>query len=881
MVPIRYLVVFILLANVSLATELHDHTWTIEKQDYLQENMDYWFEYINQTTYRLHYKVINITKYDDKEISKYKDKEKAIKDIKDTKTKGFPSLVLDGDVIIKESINPFTKPKGYIDLQFPRGVYNTEYAIIKIGYESMVAVFTNGKASEVLTMWKAYGYRLPNYRYASVPRYSNITGATIKIKGVSSRYAVYNETDYFTDNSINTSKWTVWANPSGSTISETSGWMQMQSEYTAGTYDSSAYIIANVTDKYTYYGMNSSQLIYYEFSASCSSGTNEQAKIALYISNSTHQIKLGDEGVHCIYPGSTSQSSTGQRLYKVSINSTTGYAEVINASNNKPRYPKVNISSIKNKWMLKTVTMINNTHNVPSSITAYIYETGYSTIKSEYGPYVPREATPNGTKIIVGGKQAYYNANTLSTEVQLNIKQNVTDALNAGACNCVGCEPISAYYCNIPFNFYTRTGGMLNYSDLEINYTLTSRLTNCTTGYPALHFFMRDEDTLSLMNATISADFYYTQAGESNILSIDLTNKKNFSVCVTPNGTQFTGNFTILYHHLSDYPQRRYEQLSYTYTNATNNIDLYLLNISDGYTYARFAIEDTYSNPLNGVTCKAASVLNGTLKTIEQQTSDDSGMCAFILDPYKDYSMTFSKTGYSTASYSIRPVSNEIITITLSKYASYDQPYGVGLSFDRLPFTNHLNNNTKYNLSINMTSSYWVITACNLTLYNSTALLDSKTATFSSAYCNATIEYDTDNQRSITAKLYYQLNSSYNGSYSVPYSIDYEYTGGYSLKVLLTDIQNLSDSGFNDFTRMIIGFLFIFLVVAAISEAAGGIKEPEPIIIMVIVLTYMVSYLGWFTLTFEGMPNILSLRKYFIFYLVLLAGGSYLIEKLR
>jgi hypothetical protein len=296
--------------------------------------------------------------------------------------------------------------------------------------------------------------------------------------------------------------------------------------------------------------------------------------------------------------------------------------------------------------------------------------------------------------------------------------------------------------------------------------------------------------------------------------------------------------------------------------------------------YATFRVEDIYSNPLSSVTGKVQKTIGGSTVTVEQQTTDDSGLATFFVDPDSDYIFTFSKTGYKTYTATIRPITSEIYTITLEEEGTTSAPsYAIATHYLFTPTNTVLNNKTNYNFTFNLTSSYWEITSCTLTLKNASNTLASSSASYTTSKCSIQIELNTGNQTTIISEATYGINGTTTETVSVQYSVRYTYRGTFSLWNFIQDIKVFSEAGFNDFTRMVLAFIVIFSLVAYLSSNYSSLRDPEVLIILAWVLVLFFSYVGFLTMDLKSIPDIVGLKQYIIFYLFTLGAGSYLIRR--
>lgn len=462
----------------------------------------------------------------------------------------------------------------------------------------------------------------------------------------------------------------------------------------------------------------------------------------------------------------------------------------------------------------------------------------------------------------------YYNNTAYNVGNNTNFTQTIT-APSLGTIN----------FTNISLYWVISTGGntytLPTYNQTVYNFYID----NCSSAYSiALNYTFYDEENNSIIPADVTGTFNYSIDGAYKQYSIDYSDVTNFTLCIYPPSATLTGDY-YLYYSSTDYPLRRYYDTTMVLTNSTSNIALYLLHSALGI-YAWFQILDVYSNPLSDVLGTMQRLVSGDYINIERETSDDSGLTTFWVNPDQDYRFTFSLTGYETETFNLRPTTSEVYSVILGGgLVTYNQSYGSGISYTFRPTTSVLNNDTIYNFTFNLTSSHWTVTDCTLYIKNSTDTLTSSSTSYTDTTCNISINYNTGNHDEIITEAIYFLNGT-SQTTSRSYSIIYTYEGDASLKNFLDDLNDFGEMGFNDYTRMILAFIAIFvLVYLTASKSIGlGVQDEEALVILTIVLVWVFSYIEWLTIPYGPIPSDF-LNKWILFIIVLLIGGSYLIKK--
>lgn len=491
--------------------------------------------------------------------------------------------------------------------------------------------------------------------------------------------------------------------------------------------------------------------------------------------------------------------------------------------------------------------------------------------------------------VLVGDSSTFYLNITKDTETMTTVNATLyynntaySDTTDNFSISITAPTTISTTTKNISFNWVVDVDGT-KYNFTTYNQNVSNfYIDNCTLySTHALNFTVNDEENGSVIIADIEGTFNYISNNIYKSYTFDLEDWSNFSICIFPAYASLNTNYT-LYYSSYGYPQRRYYD-DKAINNVSSNVPLYLLSSSLGI-YVRFSVVDSDGDTLSGVKVTMERNIDGSLVIVEQENTDDSGLATFWVNPDKDYVFTFNKTGYDVETFTLRPTSSEIYTVTLGGgLVQEEQPTGTGIAYKFYPSNKVLNNNTAYTFSFNMTSSYWDITGCTLYLKNDTATISQSSTTYTTSTCDISINYNTNDQTKIISEAEYQLNITRDSNVSVQYSIQNTYKGEFSLKNFIDDLKAFGGAGFNDFTRMFIAFIIIFAIVASVANGMG-LREPEPLIILTLFLILAFSYIGWLTLNYDSIPEFVFtpegwLKQYIIFILSLFAGGSYLINR--
>ncbi len=486
-----------------------------------------------------------------------------------------------------------------------------------------------------------------------------------------------------------------------------------------------------------------------------------------------------------------------------------------------------------------------DTYNDNNFTTLYTYSGGTGNVYEEamWWMYYPSNLT-----IRTNNEITYQNLSVFSgtvTDIDLNIS-SFQRFINSN------CDESHGNYCNITINFTSATTGILEYSNIEVTYVIPLNIT------------FKDEKSDAIIEGE-SLSIYLETTGFSQLYTSTNPFKVNLSIAGTYDLKASSTN----------YPSREYV---IDVLEARNDLVLYLINSTDSVEKT-FSIFSETLNPLENVFVVFTRLIGGTWTTIAEEYSDYAGQVKLNLDENYEYTINFSKTGYETQIITLEPTDDDYVITMISTVGIYNVSVYEGITYKFEPSNTVLNNNTKYNFTFTLNSSGWGITNCNLTLKNGSEVL-STTSSYTANSCYLRIEQDTRTMTNITSEAVYELNSEYAFPVSQQYSVIYTYEGEFSLKSFLDDLTDFSMAGFDSFGRMILAFIVIFVILAMASMKISFEHKEVPIFIFW-ALVGLFSYVNWFYLDIANMPNILGLKKYFIFYLVSIVGGAFIWNKLR
>jgi len=387
----------------------------------------------------------------------------------------------------------------------------------------------------------------------------------------------------------------------------------------------------------------------------------------------------------------------------------------------------------------------------------------------------------------------------------------------------------------------------------------------------SLNLTFRDETT----NTLIEGETFTVYLEKSDF-------SQTYSTAINP--FNITGLDAELYTQLkvssSNYPEKQYLNIDLRdgTRNSPVNFTVYLINSTDS-TEKTFNIVDEALNPLEDVFVVFTRLINGTSTIIAEEESDFAGQCKLYLDENYEYTINFSKADYEDKEISLEPADDEYVITLISTVGLYNVSVYEGIRYSFSPSNTILNNDTHYNFTFTLNSTVWEVTNCTLRLKNGTVLLN-ETSNFTSDSCYIRMELNTIDMTTIVSEAIYELDSEYEFTVTQQYEVLYTYEGEFSLKNFLDDVTDFGMAGFDDFGRMMLALIVIFII-TALAAREIGFENKETLIFLVMALVWLFSYVNWLYLDFAPIPTILGfdLKKYIIAILISLAGGAFVIKK--
>lgn len=382
-------------------------------------------------------------------------------------------------------------------------------------------------------------------------------------------------------------------------------------------------------------------------------------------------------------------------------------------------------------------------------------------------------------------------------------------------------------------NFYWNfTLGGVGYNTSTQSQTITSTvfvLCNATWTDDFLNISFQDELTLASINASVPAStfvYYIGSGGVNKTLSISNSSTNyNYTFCASPTTEHFSVQPTFNYRQVSTYPQRTWSPSLQNYNSTVFNQILYLLSVNDGQQVTIQVVNPAFQ-PLQGVLVNVTTSGSGLLYNT---TTDAAGSVTFFLNPTVAHTFGYFLSGYDALIQTIFPTQSTY-TVTLgatSSNVTYD--YNRGINYTITPTNSSLFNNTVYNFTFALNSSYWTPTNFGFALVNSTGSTLNSTVTNSSSGISY-VTFNTTNLSMIRMNYFWLINGTYSNASRTWNVIDSGGTGS-SIANFFSDLSTYAGQGIfgiDNFGLALISFLVIFIGTGILSYKFG-ITSPETI----------------------------------------------------
>ncbi|GBE19365.1 MAG TPA: LamG domain-containing protein [Candidatus Pacearchaeota archaeon] len=386
--------------------------------------------------------------------------------------------------------------------------------------------------------------------------------------------------------------------------------------------------------------------------------------------------------------------------------------------------------------------------------------------------------------------------------------------------------PINNVTNNFWFNF-TLGSELSTTSNSQDVSLLSFGICNATLTIPYINFTFKDEADLNTINASIpTSTFVYwigTGALNKSLTYINSTSNQQYKFCASPPDKTLNVDIYMQYKNGTTYPQRTYDPTPLSFTNSTTEKVLYLLSTADGL-YVTFQVIDSAQQAISGVSVNATRTISGSTVVIGDGTTDAAGAVTFWMNPDFTHLLSFVKSGYDFYSISLTPTQSSY-TITLGSAITTITDYLQGVSFIMSPSANFLDNNTLYNFSYGLTSSYWSVQKFGFYLYYSNGSLIGSQHASTNGGTLSILNVNTFNESSIYLTHYYTVNSTNTTYNPVVWIIQSTEGRQFSIWHFFTDLTLYTNSGdffgLDDFGRTLLSFVIIVMVVGGLSSRYG------------------------------------------------------------
>ena len=400
---------------------------------------------------------------------------------------------------------------------------------------------------------------------------------------------------------------------------------------------------------------------------------------------------------------------------------------------------------------------------------------------------------------------------------------------------------------NRTFNF-TFTMGGTNYS--TINNTQNVSLlyfSFCNGTYTDnfLNISFQDEVSGLYINASLPSTSwtYYLGSGLVNkTLSYpNATNNYYYEFCSVPSTNKIKVLPNVQYKQGTAYPQKIWQPTLQNYNSSVFSQILTLLSSSDGI-FVTYQVTNLAGETINGVDVNVTRTSDGTL--ISSGVTDAAGLVTFFLNPDIQQTIGFSKTGYTTHITSMFPTQSSY-TITMGSPSTTTDNYAQGIRKSATPTNGFLDENTSYNFSYTISSSYWTLDSFTFSLYyGNNTLIGTNTSTANGGTLYL-FNISTTNQSYIYMNYSYVINGNYTNS--TRNWVIHSTTGrGYSIWNIFVDLGNFIDSGnglfgIDNFGKLVISLAIIIFSVGLINQRYG-VNSEAGIMVILFSLVFLLDY---------------------------------------
>lgn len=517
---------------------------------------------------------------------------------------------------------------------------------------------------------------------------------------------------------------------------------------------------------------------------------------------------------------------------------------IINPAANRNITNILNVTSYENKTVILFVKNNNSETTVNISGWAYgIFENSQSFNSSVY------ELETQGYDININYSSSLYSA--ISADLYYNTTRFSGTRTGSGDhalfSRTISVPAIDANISkNILWAFYlTNTTGTFNYNSTpRTQYAAIINFSICGASpqnVPYIRFLFKNETVSEQnINATITSSWTYWTDDKTVNKSLSFssaTEVSNYTFCFSPSSKTINVDLDLDYANAYS-EQRTYTLMSQSLTNSTAQNTLYLLPSALG-VFSSYQTINSNGGIITNVLVTIKRNLNGVLKTVFLDLTDSSGRVTPFLNPDITYEFTFSKTGLTSQTQSITPISGESTQIVMGgagNQISNSTLAGQNLSYSFVPENTSLNNNTVYSFGINVTGSG--VSYVQFELKNETSnLIGILTANSEGLLVTS---FNTGNY---TTLIGYATITNYGQNLTVTqiWHVGENYVGDYSFYRQFTLWH---DYGFKNGIRFFIVIAVIILMMIFLSRGEI-IDTTESKMIVLMIIVWIFSFIGW------------------------------------
>jgi len=425
----------------------------------------------------------------------------------------------------------------------------------------------------------------------------------------------------------------------------------------------------------------------------------------------------------------------------------------------------------------------------------------------------------------------------------------------------------------------------------EVTATNLSRCDNSTYLTPFMNITFKNDDDESAMNGSIDTSTWSYYFGGGDVIKSFRYERPtqvntSYAFCVNPTDRNLYTSVDMQF-SASGFPQRRYSDTSLILTNATTNKVLYLLSSADG-SYSTYQVQDAAGSAIQNVSTTVERQYSGTWTTVEQGSTGGDGAVTFWLNPDFDHRLTFTKTGYTAYTTTIRPTQSTY-SITLAGGGDNEASYNYtlkGIKWVITPGSGRLNPSTVYTFGFNVTHvNNSNLVGCRLRLLDKNDVeLNSTTG------CTSTGGYiSVDHTTPSDGKMWGEYSLDIGGGYIIVDGDAYWHliTRNSSQGTIWNSLNRMrtldmfgDESGRQEFSRVILFFLVLMILLGFLSYSTGwDAVSAGGTILIITILIWMASFTGFLELS--NLSKFEFIDKYFVAYISSCLGAGYMLNRWR